>query len=412
MPSLASPRHTARRVLVGVVAAALIAIVLGETIHDVVRSSGPAKLRQLRSWEAVASPIVVEENALTGTLLGFRATAPSGSRAHADGELDLLETVTARERNALQSITLGPPTTEAGTLLSEVVVDRANASRAIASGYDAATAPARNAQEAAAEFRSAGSDLAAGDAAYRHLLSLLRAAGGRGLFPAHSVWDLDGAAWSARAGTFAAALADAPQLVAHAALELVAVAVVPTPDHITGLPTPTTTTTSTTTTTTTTTTVPTGPSGASGPSGVGGVFGVSGATGATGTVAASTTSSSTTTTTVAIPRLPQIVPPGAVADLYPTRTIAVEAIVRNSGNVALDGVACVATLTPLGAGSSTASVLASTVPLGVVDPGRARYVNVPTFTLPETVRHFLLRVEVEAHGLAGVARTFTLAIAS
>ncbi len=395
-------RRSKRRIAGAIVATLVLALVLGETINDVVKSSNGARMRALASWEAVASPLIVEENALTTTLESFRLQGAVRTRAEDDASLALLGNLTDRERHALDSIVLGPPNARAGALLTSIVSDRAAAIDSIEAGYGRATAPPHDIASASASFAAAGRSLIRADVAYRSLLSDLKVVGGRGLFPPSSWWDTDGAEWSAQgAARFAAALAFAHDLTALSSIDLVAVSVLPRPLHISGLPATPTTTTTTSTTTSTTTTVPISSTG---------VTGVTGITGGTGF--APTTTTSTTTTTVPIERLPQVVPPGALADIPPTAVLAVTAIVRDPGNVPLTGVTVAISLTTEGKGSPAVHTRSSSLTLGTIGATRSKFVNGPTFTVTSSVSRYLLRVTVTADGVPTVSRTFGLRIAS
>jgi hypothetical protein len=298
-----------------------------------------------------------------------------------------------------------------------VVHDRTAAVASLIAGYDLATAPHHDAAGAASSFTAASGDLSASDGAYRSLLAVLRRIGGRGLFPERSVWMRSPTLWTpVPIAHFAEALAASPGLTSVASIELVALSIAPTPDHISGLPaTPTTTSTTTTTTTTLPVTVtgvtgPTGLTGALGPTGTTGATGVVGTTGSSGFGVTGSSTTTSTTTTLPIERLPQIVPPGAVADLIPTPTIAATAIVRNPGNVPLVGVTAAFTLAPQGPASAKAPTPSATLQIGTIDGGRSRFLTAPVFSVDRAVDRYVLRVIVRAAGVPTVSRSFVIEI--
>jgi hypothetical protein len=347
--------------LAGLVVASLI---IGEVALQVVDSSGPAGVTAANTWVASVGPLAVSSGSLGATVQSIRTDSLRLGRRVLNNDLASLVLATQSTITQYGNIGLSPPSDQAGTLMNDVVTERAGAARLLASGIDLALGSG-TATAATDDLLKASQMMILADLDYLRLVEVIPAKEGASTMPS-SKWITDASVWSASSvGSWVAALQGSPALRTRHAISLVAVSIEPPVLRVTGLPT-TTTSTSTTSTSTTSTSVAS-----------------SGQSGASSTSSSTTTSTAPTTTTVPPTTTTlQTLPSGAVSVLAPTASIRVVAVVTNSGNVVERRVNITATLTlqlgrPHGSHSgklATGGARSTKHHIGVLAPGSSRYV--------------------------------------
>jgi hypothetical protein len=368
--SLPTARRSNKRIVILVVAVAVLGVIVGEVAADVVGSGHAAGRVAAQSYVAEVIPVVDESTSLAGTLHLVRNGTALVDRTHLERALADLVTGTSDNNAQLQSLAVPAPTARSGRLLESALEARERGARDIAGAVALAIGPTfgtRARSGADALLVAAGQQLIAGDKDYVNFVRSLPRSSGRSRLPA-SRWILAPASWTASpAAAWLARLSVMPKLQVHEDLVIVALTVEPPVVRITGLPTtttsPPTTTTSSTTTTSTTPTSTTRP----------------GATTSSTTTSPTTTSSTTTTTTTM-----QLPPSGSTSVLPPTQSVSVVLVVADSGNVPISDIWASASVVPeIETGSSgkvgPAAVEHSTaVRIGRLAPGTSVVVTLPS----------------------------------
>ncbi len=398
------------RVVIGVVVVLLVCLVVGEVVDQVVKSSPGVDRRTNKTWVAAVAALVDESNTLSPMLRDVRAHATDPTafdRVTLQFALAELERGAASEATMYRTLGLAAPSSSAGARASAVLNLRYEGIESLARGIGLAISRPTGRPPLARAARSlvvAGSRLVAADAAYRELVTSLRG-GGRARSLPSSVWVLAPGVWSASsADAWAGELRSAANLAFAPALSIVALALVPPPLNITGLPTtlPATTTTkspkgharlqATTTTSSTTTTSP-------------------------GTVGSSTPVNSqpaTTTTTSALPGVTttlQIPPAGSVSVVAATARLEVVVIVKNTGDTTARGAAVTAVLSPSGTSHSGAARVSCRHGLLALAPGTSQYVVMPKLAVRHATGYELV-VTATIPGGAPTSRSLALYVSS
>ena len=263
---LAPPRHAKRRLVIGVAVVAVLALVVGEVIADVVASRARVSKVSAATYVAAVLPIVDESNSLATTMHTVRQDARGLGRAELESTLGRLVADAVDLTSQLSTLGLSPPDGRSGALLSRALADRASASRVLTGGIALAIGPQSGPRavdsgvaraRAASLIGAAGAQFLASDRYYGEFTRSLPAGSGAARLPI-SVWVTTPAAWAPGAlSAWVAELGSATKLALRRRLLIVAVTVEPPVVRVTGLPTTTTTSTTTTTTTTSTTTTST-----------------------------------------------------------------------------------------------------------------------------------------------------------
>jgi hypothetical protein len=419
------------RVVIGVVVVLLVCLVVGEVVDQVVKSSPGVDRRTNKTWVAAVAALVDESNTLSPMLRDVRAHATDPTafdRVTLQFALAELERGAASEATMYRTLGLAAPSSSAGARASAVLNLRYEGIESLARGIGLAISRPTGRPPLARAARSlvvAGSRLVAADAAYRELVTSLRGGGGARSLPS-SVWVLALGVWSASsAGAWAGELRSAANLAFAPALSIVALALVPPPLNITGLPTtlPATTTTTTTlatTTTTTTTTLPATTTTKS-PKGHARLQATTTTSSTTttspGTVGSSTPVNSqpaTTTTTSALPGVTttlQIPPAGSVSVVAATAQLEVVVIVKNTGDTTARGAAVTAVLSPSGTSHSGAARVSCRHGLLALAPGTSQYVVMPKLAVRHATGYELV-VTATIPGGASAARSLALYVSS
>jgi hypothetical protein len=383
-----------------VVVAALVALLVGEIVDQVVNAATPAARRGMSTWVAAVTPIVADSNDLGSVLHVARGLEhlPSCSttgcqRTTFDAYLAQLVSGSSDAVQQLDGIGLVAPSPRAVELLRQVLTERARASSELVGAISLLLGPSQGHLVDArvqGELLAVGSQLTGADAAYRRFLkSLPRHSGDPSL--ASSAWVTDPAAWT-RAGVqgWASRLLGADGLQSSASIALLAVSTSPPVLRVEGLPT-TTTSPATTTSTSTTTTTTTPPLGAT------------------------TTTSTTTTTTTTVPPTTttlQVPPPGSVSVLQPATGLSVEVVVANAGNVRAASVALRAVLTAKsGKAASAGTVSVVTQRVGPLAPGAARYLRLHPMAVHEG-ETYVLTVTATVSGWKQATEQVTIRVAA
>jgi hypothetical protein len=419
------------RVVIGVVVVLLVCLVVGEVVDQVVKSSPGVDRRTNKTWVAAVAALVDESNTLSPMLRDVRAHATDPTafdRVTLQFALAELERGAASEATMYRTLGLAAPSSSAGARASAVLNLRYEGIESLARGIGLAISRPTGRPPLARAARSlvvAGSRLVAADAAYRELVTSLRG-GGRARSLPSSVWVLAPGVWSASsADAWAGELRSAANLAFAPALSIVALALVPPPLNITGLPTtlPATTTTTTTlatTTTTTTTTLPATTTTKS-PKGHARLQATTTTSSTTttspGTVGSSTPVNSqpaTTTTTSALPGVTttlQIPPAGSVSVVAATARLEVVVIVKNTGDTTARGAAVTAVLSPSGTSHSGAARVSCRHGLLALAPGTSQYVVMPKLAVRHATGYELV-VTATIPGGAPTSRSLALYVSS
>ncbi len=319
-----------------------------------------------------------------------------------------LETVLQRalrearaDATAFASIGIGAPSAKLDASLRAVFSLRAQAVATLASGVDAAIgAPGRprDVPVATARLTNAGVQVLEADAAYARWLKGIHSLRGSPREPA-SRWVALARLWRPPATSlWARTLAGDPALRASETLRIVSLSLEPAAVRIEGLA-PSTTAAATTTTSSTTTTS-------------------AGSTTTTRAGATTTSSTSSTTSTTLAPTTTtsQLPGPHTVSVLPPTGTLAVVAVVADSGNVAVTGVVVTAAINGSSPGRTRTSpriVVAATRTrrLGPLGPGGARYMTLHAARV-HLGGSYVVTVTVSAPGVTTVTDTVHVRVAN
>jgi hypothetical protein len=427
------------RAVIGVVVVLLVCLVVGEVVDQVVKSSPGVGRRTNETWVAAVAALVDESNTLSPMLRDVRAHATDPAafdRVTLQFALAELKRGAASEATMYRTLGLAAPSSSAGALASAALNLRYEGVESLARGIGLAISRPTGRPPLARAARSlvaAGSRLVAADAAYRELVTSLRGSGGARHLPS-SVWVLAPGVWSASsAGAWAGELRSAANLAFAPALSIVALALVPPPLNITGLPTTTTTTLVTTTTTlvtttttlvtTTTTTTTTLPATTTTRSPKGhALFQATTTTSSTTTTSPGTVGSSTpansrpasTTTTSTLPGVTttlQIPPAGSVSVVAATAQLEVVVIVKNTGDTTARGAAVTAVLSPSGASHAGAARVSCRHRLLVLAPGTSQYMVMPKLAVRHATSYELV-VTATIPGGAPTARSLALYVSS
>ena len=381
-------RRDHRRIVLTVVVVAVVALVLGEVIDDIVKSSPGAQRRAEATWVSAASAVVAQSNTEAGELRTIRshATTPTAfNRVTLEVALTELEHEAVDTEATYAQLGLAAPTPAIGSLMGAVLKDRSEGIALLASGINRAISAPPDTASATASLSVAGRRLEAADTAYHEITGLVRQRGRDAAMPSsqwisvHTNWLLPALA------SYTSSLARAASLAADPSIGIVDVSIEPQPLRITGLPTPTTTTVPkppTTTTTTTTTTIP----------------------GAT-TTSTSTTTTTTTTTLPAPTTTLQIPPSGAVAVIAATKKIGVFVVVRDLGNTWISG-ASVSALVVSATNRSIRSREAS-IKVPTLAPGSSTYLALRGLRVPRPATYVLL-VTARMRSGSAVRRSVTI----
>jgi hypothetical protein len=416
------------RVVIGVVVLLLVCLVVGEVVDQVVKSSPGVGRRTNETWAAAVAALVDESNTLSPMLRDVRAHATDPAvfdRVTLQFALAELARGAASEATMYRTLGLAAPSSRAGVLASAVLNLRHEGIESLARGIGLAiSGPAGRPPlaRAARSLVTAGSRLVAADAAYRELVTSLRRGGGARSLPP-SVWVLAPGVWSASSvGAWAGELRSAANLSFAPALSIVALALVPPPLNITGLPTTTTSTTTTTlpATTTTTTTLPATTTTRT-PKGHA-RFGATTTTSSTtttspGTVGSSSPANSGSTSTTTTSTLPgvtttlQIPPAGSVSVVAATARLEVVVIVKNTGDTTARGAAVTAVLSPSGTSHTGAARVSCRHRLLALAPGASQYVMMSKLAVRHATGYELV-VTATIPGGAPSARSLTLYVSS
>ncbi len=388
-----------------VLVAAVVALLAGEVVDQVVKASTPAAVRGQRTWAAAVGPILVVSDGLAAQVASSRelsalpvCSTTGCQRLALDSDLAGLVAAASRQLDALAGLGLEAPSARDAALAATVLGARSTAAQelvqATSSLLAAGPSPAHRVLAAAQGLLlAAGRHLAAADAAEGSLV--------RGLRRQLRVRELgrtghagDPGSWSrSAAAAYAARLLGDRGLDAVARIAILAVSTEPAALRIEGLPPSTgaTSSTSTTTTTSTSTTVP--PTGRS-----------SATTAAPGShngghrATTTTTSPPVTTTTLQVP------PPGSVSLLPPATRLVVDVVVADTGNVTARGLTVRATLTPLATRSASGARRATSAGRGapavptrssvadrvaVLQAGSARYLRIGALAVTRGERYVL-----------------------
>lgn len=399
-----SPRSTAARVAIAAGVVLIVALVIGEVVHQVLNASPKVGRRADATWSSAMGPILTSSSTVTPALASLEQ--PIGStRVAFETALEVIEQTTTADEADYADLGIPAPSSSLGAEATRVLGDRASAARSLAQMVALATGPGHDASGAAEACRVAMRAIGSSDAAQHSLIGALSHLRGVSA-PSVSTWGERGVALGSSGCThLASVLAGDTSLESRRAIQILAVSISPTPVSISGLPSPsaastTSSTTSTTTSTTTTTTLFGTPLGASGASGAVGVA----PTGPFGPSGAGTTSPTTTTTLPVTTTTLQIPPPGARSVLPPTRSISVTVIVTNSGDSAISG-AVLRTQLLAGAGQPSP---ARAVNLGSLAAGSSAYKVLGPLPLRGINGTVTLLVSVSGPGVRGASDRITL----
>ena len=362
-------RRDRRRITIGIAIIIVVAIVLGEVINDIVKSSPPTAKRTEATWVAAVAGIISESNTLSPTIHAIRAHATDkASYDRVTIELALRDLARASSEQATSFETLGfqAPTATMGTLVTDALTWRADGLSELAHGVTLAVSSKVGAAGAIAALTAAGARLVAADAAYKRAVKLVGDKHVDGTLP-DSSWITNPRQWSSSAvGAWARGLSAAPNLLATPAIAIVAMTLEPPPLRITGLPAPTVPSTAASTTTSSTTTSTTA--------------------GSSTTLPAST---STTTSTIPGPTTTSQIPPlGSVSIIAATSHVRVIVVVQNDGNVAIRGARVVALLVPLSRSNRGNSSVEHNVP--PLAPDASAYIVFTKLAVARTTTYKLL----------------------
>ena len=345
------------------------ALLVGEIANQVVGSGTAASVRVRRSYFSAVQPILVDSASVGDLVRSVRDnTAATSGRLALDGVLSRARSDARASVDLLATVGIGAPSPQLAAALASVLSLRWRAVTELADGVvEAIGSPGRppDLGRAAALLTAAGSLALDADSTYVHFEKAVHKLD-RSAPVLASRWIAVPRLWQLRAATrWARSLAADPSLRAVQAVRIVSLSLEPAAVRILGLPT--TTTTSTTTTSTTTTTVPTTTSTlAKG-----------------GNTKRPATSGTTTSTVPPPPTTLQLPPARSVSVLPPTGTLAVVAVVADSGNVAVPGIVVSATITgsspgPTRAASPVVVAATRTRRLGTIVAGGARYLSLPS----------------------------------
>lgn len=383
-------RRDRRRIGLTILIVLVVALVLGEVIDDMVRSTPSAIRRGDRTWVAAAAAVIVQSNLEANELRTIRSRATTRAffdRITLEVALEELQYEATMTESTYARLNLAAPGPQIGSLMDDVLKDRTAGIEALSSGINAAIGRPPNVGIAGASLAAAGTHLEAADAAYISMTRLVRRRGHDAAMP-RSQWIGQQSNWSTSAtSSFAASLARAPGLAPHPAIAIVAVSIEPPPLRITGLPASTTTTTTTMpkTTTTTTTTTP----------------------GASTSTSSTTTSTTTTTTTPAPTTTLQVPPSGSVSVVAATRKISVEVVVRDVGNTWLRSARLEALLVPTENRAARNRQAEALIAIPTLKPGGSVFLNVRRLSVPRPSTYLLLVTAVLASG-QGERRSVTI----
>lgn len=385
-------RRDRRRIAITVVIVAVVALVLGEVIDDIVKSSPGVERRSDATWVSAASAVIAQSNVESvelHTIRSHSASASSFGRVTLEIALAELEREARDSQMTYAQLGLAAPTPSIGSLMHTVLEDRSEGVRLLASGINLAIGVPADAASAAASLSSAGRRLEAADAAYHELTRLVRRRGHDAAMP-RSRWIVAGANWSVAAVTaYASTLSHAKSLAADSAIGIIAVSIEPAPLRITGLPTPTTTTSPvTSTSTSTTSTIP-------------------GSTTSTSTTTTSTTTTTTTTTLPAPTTTLQIPPSGAVGVIAATKKIRVVVIVKNVGNTWVRGATVSALVVPVANRATRLRQGEASAKVPTLAPDASAYLTLRALRVPRPATYLLL-VTARLRSGAAVRRSVTI----
>jgi hypothetical protein len=387
-------RRERRRIVFGIVIVAIVALVLGEVIDGIVKSSPGAQRHADATWVAAASAVIAQSNIESAELHEIRSRAPTlFNRVTLEIALTELEREAKTTEGVYARLGLGAPSASIGALMRSVLEDRVEGFRKLALGIDAAIATPSDVAIAAPELSSAGARFEAADRAYRSLTQLVRARGDDAAMPS-SYWIRTGSNWSrAASSSFAGSLSRSRTLAASPALAIVDLSIAPPPLRINGLPASTTTIPASTTTSSTSTTSTTSPPGST-------------------STTSTTTSTTTTTTTLPAPTTTlQIPPSNAVAVIAATKKIRVAVVVEDTGNTWVRGADVSAFLVPAANRAARSREGQSEARLPLLSPDSSVYVTLRGLRVSRTGTYLLLVTAKLKSGRA-VRRSVTIDFSS
>jgi hypothetical protein len=384
-------RQDRRRIVITVVLVAVVALILGEVIDDIVKSSPGVERRADATWVSAASAVIAQSNIEAGELHAIRSLSTSSSsfdRVTLEVALSELEREASGTQATYAQLGLAAPSPTIGSLMSAVLKDRSEGIKLLASGINLAIGSPPDTSSAMGSLSSAAQHLESADSAYHELTRLVRHRGDDPAMP-RSRWITPSANWPAAAVTaYASTLAHAKSLAAAPSLEIVALSIEPAPLRIVGIPASTTTTTPPSTTTTSTSTTTTAP----------------------GSTSTTTTSTSTTTTTTTLPAPTttlQIPPSGAVAVIAATKEIRVIVVVKDVGNTWIDGARVSALVVSAANRSARARQSEASISVPKLAPGSSAYLTLRGLHVPHPATYELL-VTAKLRSGAAVRRSVTI----